>query len=109
MPAKLSTAAPMAAAATKRFEPWTNRTTRRALRTCAQPHANVRVDAFSDQFLIRYAQQIGAGFILRGTRTESDYEYERAMRHVNGDLDPAVTTFFLMPPRGHRGSQLQSG
>jgi len=37
--------------------------------------------------------------MLRGIRNESDYEYERVMRNINGDLNPVITTVFLMPPR----------
>lgn len=59
----------------------------------------LEIASLGPQFLIRYAHQVGAGFILRGIRTESDYEYERAMRNINGDFDPAITTVFLMPPR----------
>ena len=60
---------------------------------------HVTVDSFANEFLVRYAQEIGAGYILRGIRNEGDYAYERAMRHVNSDLGPEVTTVFLMPPR----------
>jgi pantetheine-phosphate adenylyltransferase len=59
----------------------------------------VRVARFDRQFLVRYAQVIGADYILRGIRNEGDYAYERAMRHVNSDLCPEVVTVFLMPPR----------
>ena len=61
--------------------------------------AGVRVGSFTNRFLISYAQSLGARFILRGVRNETDYAYERAMRNVNGDLAPAVTTVILMPPR----------
>lgn len=61
---------------------------------------NVRVDSFSNRFLIDFASSAGAQFILRGIRNESDYEQERVMRNVNGDLDGRVATVFLMPPRG---------
>jgi pantetheine-phosphate adenylyltransferase len=61
---------------------------------------NVSVTSFSSRYLIHYAQLIGATHILRGIRTESDYEFERTMRNINGDLDPAICTVFLMPPRG---------
>jgi len=37
--------------------------------------------------------------ILRGIRSESDYEYERTMRNINGDLGSGICTVFLMPPR----------
>lgn len=69
------------------------------LRSCTTGIANVRLDHFSNMFLFDYAKQIGASFILRGVRNSHDYEYERAMRYVNADLNPQVTTVFLMPPR----------
>ena len=69
------------------------------LRGAAGHLGNVRVEAFTNQYLITYAQQIGAAYILRGIRTESDYEYERTMRNINGDLSAQITTVFLMPPR----------
>ena len=70
------------------------------LRASTSRLGNVRVATFTNQYLITYAQEIGARFILRGIRTESDYEYERTMRNINGDLSADVTTVFLMPPRG---------
>jgi len=60
---------------------------------------NVSVTSFSNRYLIDYAQSIGATHILRGIRSASDYEYERGMRNINGDLDAAICTVFLMPPR----------
>ncbi len=60
---------------------------------------NVGIERFTNQFLINFAKSVGARFILRGIRNESDYEQERMMRNVNGDLDLRVTTIFLMPPR----------
>ncbi|WP_028537290.1 pantetheine-phosphate adenylyltransferase [Paludibacterium yongneupense] len=59
----------------------------------------LRVDMFENQFLVNYAQSVGANYIIRGIRTASDYEYERAMRYVNSDLFPDITTLFLLPPR----------
>ncbi len=60
---------------------------------------SVEVTSFTNKFLISYAQSMGAKFVLRGVRTESDYEYERVMRNINGDLNAKITTVFLMPPR----------
>ena len=60
---------------------------------------NLSVTSFSNRYLIDYARSIGATHILRGIRSESDYEYERTMRNINGDLDSAICTVFLMPPR----------
>lgn len=70
------------------------------LKQSVERFPNVGTDSFANKFLIAYAQSIGARVVLRGIRTESDYEYERTMRNINGDLNSCITTVFLMPPRG---------
>lgn len=60
---------------------------------------NVRVADFRNLFLAKYAESVGAAFIVRGIRTAADYEYERSMRYINSDFEPAIATVFLMPPR----------
>jgi pantetheine-phosphate adenylyltransferase len=69
------------------------------LRESLKRFRNVSVNSFSNRYLIDYARSVGATHILRGIRSESDYEYERTMRNINGDLDPAICSVFLMPPR----------
>lgn len=69
------------------------------LRRCTKSIPNICVDQLDNQFLVDYARSLGAPFILRGIRNPHDYEYERRMRQVNGDLNPAITSVFLMPPR----------
>ena len=69
------------------------------LRKSLKQFGNLSVTSFSNSYLIDYAQSVGATHILRGIRSESDYEYERTMRNINGDLDSAICTVFLMPPR----------
>ena len=54
---------------------------------------------FDNRYLVDYAKEQSAAYILRGVRTAADYEYERVMRHINADLAPEITTIFLMPPR----------
>lgn len=70
------------------------------VRAATRQFKNLKVEAFGHQFLIKYAESLKAGFILRGIRSESDYEFERVMRNINGDLNRKITTVFLMPPRG---------
>lgn len=60
---------------------------------------NVRVASFANQFLVNYANSMGAEYIVRGIRSNADYEYERAIRYINADLQPNIRTVFLMPPR----------
>jgi pantetheine-phosphate adenylyltransferase len=69
------------------------------LRESLKQYRNVSVTSFSNQYLIDYARSIEATHILRGIRSESDYEYERTMRNINGDLDSTICSVFLMPPR----------
>lgn len=60
---------------------------------------NVEITDFENEFLVNYANQVGAEFTVRGIRSSADYEYERAIRHINADLQPAIQTILLMPPR----------
>lgn len=69
------------------------------LRAATRGMKNVRVGHFGDRFLIEYAASVGARYVLRGIRNASDYGYEATMRNVNADLNGAITTVFLMPPR----------
>lgn len=69
------------------------------LRAATRHLRDVHLDTFGNRFLIDYAREIGATHILRGIRSTADYEFERVMRNINGDLNPKMTTVFLMPPR----------
>jgi len=69
------------------------------LRECTQGLPNVTVDCYSNQFLVHYAHEQDARYILRGIRNERDYAREREMRYINSDLEPEILTVFLMPPR----------
>ena len=69
------------------------------LREVTAGFANVKIASYENMFPVHYAEQVGAGFILRGIRNEQDYGYERGMRYVNAELDARVRTVFLIPPR----------
>lgn len=64
-----------------------------------QSFSNVRTDTYENQFLVAYAQSIGAQYILRGIRNSGDFTYEQGMRNINADLGPEVVSVFFMPPR----------
>lgn len=57
------------------------------------------ISHFDNRYLVDYAKEVDAQYILRGIRSPADYEYERVMRHINADMAPDITTSFLMPPR----------
>lgn len=69
------------------------------LKAITHEFTNVEITSFENEFLVNYASKIGAKFIIRGIRSTSDYEYERAIRYINADLQPEIQTVFLMPPR----------
>lgn len=69
------------------------------LRACVGGQPRVVTAEFTGQFLVHFARAQGAAYLLRGIRDGQDYEYERMMRQVNSDLQPEITTVFLMPPR----------
>lgn len=69
------------------------------MREATCEYSNVRVDSFSGQYLIRYAQSVGAKYLLRGIRTQGDYEYERLMMYVNRSQCNEIQTVFLIPPK----------
>jgi len=69
------------------------------LRESCQSFSNVSVEVYSNRYLIDYARSVEATHIVRGIRSAADYEFERSMRNINGDLDAAICTIFLMPPR----------
>jgi pantetheine-phosphate adenylyltransferase len=68
---------------------------RRSVPSCER----LAVDRFNNRYLVDYAREKGADYILRGIRSSHDYEYERVMRHLNSDMAPGIITVFLMPPR----------
>ncbi|WP_434779380.1 pantetheine-phosphate adenylyltransferase [Neisseria sp. Ec49-e6-T10] len=59
----------------------------------------VSVTILDQKFLVNYAKDIHAPYVIRGIRSAADYEYERIMRYINSDLQPDISTIFLMPPR----------
>ncbi|MGC6466845.1 MAG: pantetheine-phosphate adenylyltransferase [Akkermansiaceae bacterium] len=69
------------------------------LRTSIPSCERLNITHFDNRYLVDYAREVGAQFILRGIRSPQDYEYERVMRHINEDMAPEISTVFLMPPR----------
>lgn len=69
------------------------------LRQTTQGIPKLRIASFVNRFLIDYAREHHCTHLLRGIRSEADFSYEKSMRHINGDLCPAIDTIFLIPPR----------
>lgn len=50
---------------------------------------------------VDYAREIGASYILRGIRSVSDFEYEKAIAHVNHALVPEIESIFILSKPGY--------
>ena len=61
--------------------------------------SNVIIDEFPNKYLVKYAESVGATHLLRGIRSEKDFESENEMRYINHDINPDISTVFLMPNR----------
>ena len=61
-------------------------------------YPNTSTYCFERKYLVDYADSTGAEYILRGIRTDEDYDYERKMRHENNRINSSIETVFLMPP-----------
>jgi pantetheine-phosphate adenylyltransferase len=71
------------------------------LRRVLAPHGvRVRVDTF-DGLLVDYCRQVEAGFILRGLRAVTDFEFEFQTGLANKDMAPGVDTVFLLTDPRH--------
>ncbi len=55
-----------------------------------------------DNLLIHFAQDIGAGVIVRGLRAVADFEYEFQMTAMNQQLNREIETVFLMADPRHQ-------
>ena len=45
---------------------------------------------------VEFARKVGAKYLLRGIRTSSDFEYERAISQTNKMLAPDIESVFLL-------------
>jgi len=50
---------------------------------------------------VDFCHKVGAKFILRGLRTASDFEYERAIAQMNRKLHPDLESVFLLTAPEH--------
>ena len=55
----------------------------------------VRVESFQG-LTVEYCRQKGALYLLRGLRTSSDFEYERAIAQTNKAMYPELESVFLL-------------
>ena len=62
--------------------------------------SSVTVEAF-EGLTVEFARRQQAGFVVRGLRAVSDFEFELQLAHTNRRLAPEVDTVFLMTALEH--------
>ena len=62
--------------------------------------SNVEVRGFNT-LTVDFAKEVGAGVILKGIRTVTDFEYELQMLNMNRVLAPGLETIFLAPSEAY--------
>lgn len=71
------------------------------IRACVEElGSSVTVEAF-EGLTVDFARRHGAGFVVRGLRAVSDFEFELQLAHTNRRLAPEIDTTFLMTALEH--------
>ncbi len=63
-------------------------------------NSRVEVKTYSG-LTVDFCKQVNARYILRGLRTSSDFEYERAVGQMNKAMYPEIETVFLLTMPRH--------
>ena len=50
---------------------------------------------------VNFCKSIGATYMIRGIRTVSDFEYEKAIAQMNHSLDPEIESIFIVSKPGY--------
>ncbi|HCV16057.1 MAG TPA: pantetheine-phosphate adenylyltransferase [Rikenellaceae bacterium] len=66
---------------------------------------NIEIDCY-EGLTIDFCRKSGAGFIVRGLRTTTDFELERVIAQANTKMSPEITTVFI--PSSHEFSFISS-
>ena len=69
----------------------------RMLRESTKHIPNVEVTNYSNQYLIDFAEEVGACVIFRGLRDEKDFREERSWQRFNRRKNSGIRTVFGMP------------
>ena len=65
------------------------------LHQCFDHDSQIEITQY-DGLTVNYCTQINAGFILRGLRSDTDFEYEKNIAQINKEVEPLVETVFMV-------------
>ena len=72
----------------------------RMIRDVFKEYSQIKVDHYSG-LTVDFARSRNAKYLLRGLRTASDFEYERAIAQMNKAMYPEVDTIMLLTTPEH--------
>jgi pantetheine-phosphate adenylyltransferase len=70
------------------------------LRAVFQADSRIHVIAY-EGLTVNFCKSIGASYMIRGIRTVSDFEYEKAIAQMNHSLDPEIESIFIVSKPGY--------
>jgi pantetheine-phosphate adenylyltransferase len=70
------------------------------LRAVFQSDPRIHVIAY-EGLTVNFCKSIGAAYMIRGIRTVSDFEYEKAIAQMNHSLDPEIESIFIVSKPGY--------
>lgn len=70
------------------------------IRTVFEEEPKIVVESYSG-LTVDYCKDVKANYILRGVRTASDFEYERAIGQMNRSMNSEIETVFLLTQPEH--------
>jgi len=70
------------------------------LRAVFESEPKIHIVAY-EGLTVNFCKSIGAGYMIRGIRTVSDFEYEKAIAQMNHALDPNIESIFIVSKPGY--------
>ena len=70
------------------------------LRAVFQSDDKIHIVAY-EGLTVNFCKSIGAAYMIRGIRTVSDFEYEKAIAQMNHSLDPEIESIFIVSKPGY--------
>lgn len=65
-----------------------------------QQESKIKVATY-EGLTVEYCKQIGAQYMIRGIRSASDFEYEKAISQMNQSMHPEIESIFIISRPGY--------
>jgi pantetheine-phosphate adenylyltransferase len=75
-------------------------TREKMIRAVFETEPRIHVVAY-EGLTVEFCKSIGAGYMIRGIRTVSDFEYEKAIAQMNHALMPDIESIFIVSKPGY--------